>query len=135
MRLVALTKVDRVDTEPLELAVEDVKTLLAGSFLQDAPIMPVSAMTGTGIRELSLELQKIAAKLEPRPPGRSAFPADRQGFPYSGVRDGRYRDCVRGSREGLGRGEIIPSGALARVRSLEVHDKPVQEASAGQGLP
>lgn len=130
--LVALTKVDRVDTELLELAVEDVKTLLTGSFLQDAPIMPVSAMTGTGIKELSLELQKIAAKLEPRPRGGALFlPIDR-AFPIAGfgtvVTGTAYAGAVKVSDEV----EIIPSGALARVRSLEVHDKPVQEASAGQ---
>jgi len=130
--LVALTKVDRVDDELQQLATEDVKSLLEGTFLQDAQILPVSAMTGTGIKELSLALQGIAARIQPRPRGGALFlPVDRV-FPIVGfgtvVTGTAYAGSVKVSDEV----EIVPSGALARVRSLEVHDKPVQEAFAGQ---
>lgn len=130
--LVALTKVDRVDRELLELAVEDVKALLEGTFLQDAPILPVSALTGTGINELALALQKVAARLQPRPGTGALFlPIDR-AFPIAGfgtvVTGTAYAGSVKVSDEV----EIIPSGSVARVRSLEVHDKQVQEAFAGQ---
>ena len=46
--LVVLTKTDLVDPELLELAIEDVREALAGSFLADAPILPVAAATGRG---------------------------------------------------------------------------------------
>ena len=52
--LVALTKIDMVDPEWLELVREDVRTFLQGTFLADAPIVPVSALTGAGLPELIL---------------------------------------------------------------------------------
>src|SRR6202521_1845422 len=47
--LVALTKADLVDVETLELARLEVRDLVAGSFLEGAPMVPVSARTGEGL--------------------------------------------------------------------------------------
>ena len=52
--LVALTKIDMVDPDLLELAKEDVATFLKGTFLENAPIYPVSSVTGEGLEALSL---------------------------------------------------------------------------------
>ena len=130
--LVALTKIDRVDPELLDLALEDVKSLLAGTFLEEAAIVPVSAHDGTGIRELLAEIENLTLDLEPRSSKGALFlPIDR-AFPISGfgtvVTGTAYAGSVRPGEEL----EILPSGATARVRSLEVHEKPVNEAFAGQ---
>jgi len=130
--LVALTKIDRVDPELLDLALEDVKSLLAGTFLEEATIVPVSANDGTGIRELLAEIENLTLDLEPRSSKGALFlPIDR-AFPISGfgtvVTGTAYAGSVRPGEEL----EILPSGASARVRSLEVHEKPVNEAFAGQ---
>ena len=58
--LVALTKIDAVDPELVELAEEDVRELLAGTFLESAPIYPVSGVKGTGIDELRAALSDLA---------------------------------------------------------------------------
>src|SRR6476469_6089677 len=50
--LVALTKSDKVDAEMLELARADVEALVKGSFLENAPIVPVSSRTGEGVADL-----------------------------------------------------------------------------------
>ena len=50
--LVALTKIDMVDPDLLELAKEDVATFLKGTFLENAPIYPVSSVTGEGLEAL-----------------------------------------------------------------------------------
>ncbi len=50
--IVALTKVDMVEEEWLELVQEDIKEFLASTFLKDAPIVPVSSTTGQGLEEL-----------------------------------------------------------------------------------
>ncbi len=63
--LVALTKVDMVDDDMLELAKEEVQEFLIGSCLENAPIFPVSAVKGTGLQELKdyiLHLNKELAK-------------------------------------------------------------------------
>jgi len=130
--LVALTKIDRVDQELLELATEDVKNLLAGTFLEKAPFVPVSAQDGTGIKELLEEIQKMALGLEPRSSeGPFFLPIDR-AFPISGfgtvVTGTAYAGAVKVGDEV----QILPSGNLVRVRSLEVHEQGVAEAFAGQ---
>ncbi len=130
--IVALTKTDRVDKELLDLAAEDVSGLLRGTFLETAPIVPVSAQDGSGIPELLEEIVKLAGSLSPRTSGGPLFlPIDRV-FPVSGfgtvVTGTAYSGKVSVGEEV----EILPSGAKARVRSLEIHDENVTEALAGQ---
>ena len=50
--LVAVTKIDMVDPELLELAVEDISEFLKGTFLEGAPLFPVSSQTGEGVDKL-----------------------------------------------------------------------------------
>jgi selenocysteine-specific elongation factor len=130
--LVALTKIDRVDRELLEMATEDVRNLLAGTFLEKAPLVPVSAQDGSGIKELLKEIQEMTLGLEPRSSEGPLFlPIDR-AFPISGfgtvVTGTAYAGAVKIGDEV----EILPSGNRVRVRSLEVHEQGVKEAFAGQ---
>src|SRR5262249_24456089 len=64
--LVALTKSDMVDDEILELARAEVEDFVRGSFLEDAPIIPVSSKTGAGITDLKAALATLAERLEPK---------------------------------------------------------------------
>ena len=76
--MIALTKIDLVDEEMLELAREDVSSFVRGGFLEEAPLIPVSAATGQGIPELLAALERLAARVPERPPS-SLFrlPVDR----------------------------------------------------------
>src|SRR3712207_2852419 len=58
--IVVLTKADMVDAETLELVRLEVRELVAGSFLEGAPILDVSARTGAGIPELRATLAGLA---------------------------------------------------------------------------
>lgn len=132
--LVALTKTDRVEEEFLELVLEDVKALLEGTFLAESPIIPVSASTGRGIPELLGQIQALSKLLKPRSRDGALFlPIDR-AFPISGfgtvVTGTAYSGSLRIGEEV----QMLPSGAIARVRSLEVHDASVSEAFAGQRI-
>src|SRR5450755_2835437 len=60
--LVAVTKTDRVDKDLLGVTVSDVRDLVAGSFLENAPIVPVSSKTGDGLPELKRALVALAAE-------------------------------------------------------------------------
>ena len=62
---VALTKVDMVDADWLELVQEDVRTFLQGTFLEGAPIFPVSSSTGQGIPALREHILACASSLPP----------------------------------------------------------------------
>ena len=76
--LVVLTKTDLVDEEWRDLVIEDVGDFVKGTFLEKAPIVPVSSMTGDGIPEFIKTLDELSARLPGRPPS-SLFrlPVDR----------------------------------------------------------
>ena len=110
--LVVLTKIDRVDPEFLELALEDVQTLLRGTFLENSPIVPVSAVNGKGIDRLLEEIQKLSRSLKPRSSEGAFFlPVDRV-FPISGfgtvVTGTTYNGEVRVGEEV----QLLPSGKI-----------------------
>ena len=65
--LVALTKIDMVDEEMLELAQEDIREFTRGSFLENAPVIPVSAATGQGLPEFGRTLDGRSRQVEARP--------------------------------------------------------------------
>ena len=68
---IALTKIDMVDEEWLELVTEDVRTFTQGTFLEDAPIVPVSATTGAGLDDWQRTLGELCAQV-PERSGRAA---------------------------------------------------------------
>ncbi|MBP1749124.1 MAG: selB [Deltaproteobacteria bacterium] len=65
--LIALTKVDLVDEEILELATDDIKEFVKGTFLENAPVVPVSAKTGSGIDQLQDAIEELTRKVESKP--------------------------------------------------------------------
>jgi len=130
--LVVLTKTDRVETEFIELVLEDVKSLLKGTFLENAAIIPVSASSKSGIPELLKEIEKLSKRLKPRSRKGALFlPVDR-AFPISGFGTVVTGTAYSGSVKVGDDVQMLPSGTIARVRSLEVHETGVTEAFAGQ---
>src|SRR5215467_10173416 len=64
--LVVITKKDLVEEELLPLVEDDARALVAGSFLEDAPIIAVSSRTGTGLDELKSQIIEIGHKVPAR---------------------------------------------------------------------
>lgn len=130
--LVALTKADMVDEEWLELVTDDVAEYLNGTFLENAPIVPVSSLKGDGIPELIAALDEMAGGLEEQPAsGPFRLPVDRV-FTMKG-----FGTVITGTAIG-GRVEvgqelmIYPQGLTSRVRGLQVHNQEEQSARRGQ---
>jgi selenocysteine-specific elongation factor len=129
--VVALTKVDLVEGEWLELVEDEIREALRGTFLERAAVLRVSAKTGEGIEPLKRALADAASGLEERRtddlfrmPVDRAFTLKGVGTVVTGtVWAGRVMkdDIVR----------VLPSGQEARVKSLEVHDRKAEESSAG----
>ena len=67
--IVALTKTDLVDAELLELAEEEIREEFEGSFLENAPIVRVSAKSGDGISDLINEIDRMVNSLDERTHG------------------------------------------------------------------
>ncbi len=130
--LIALTKIDLVDEEMLELAREDVRSFVRGTFLEEAPLLPVSAATGQGIPEFVAALERLAARVPERPPS-SLFrlPVDRV-FTMKGFGTVITGTLVSGRVQVGDPVMIYPQGISSRVRGLQVHNEAVAAAEAGQ---
>jgi selenocysteine-specific elongation factor len=129
---VALTKIDMVDEEWLELVREDVRTFLRGTFLGDAPIVPVSSLTGDGFPELILTIGKAADEVEEGADvGLFRLPVDRV-FTIKGFGTVVTGTLASGKVAVGEEVEISPIGLRARVRGVQVHNQAVETAEAGQ---
>src|SRR5215212_5777476 len=123
--VVAVTKADTVDDETLELAVEEARELVPG-----AEVVAVSAKTGAGLDELRAALGRV--RVEERDGGRATRLYVDRVFTIQGLGTIVTGTLWSGS---IAVGDVLrvePSGAAARVRSVQVHDAPVSRAEAGQ---
>lgn len=130
--LIVLTKVDLADPDFLDLVEEDLRENLKGTFLRNAPLVRVSAVSGEGLPELKATLAEELGKLPTRDldaPFR--MPLDRvflkPGFGTvvtGSLWSGRLR---KGDRV-----EILPLGEQTKVRGVQVHGSAAEEAVAGQ---
>ena len=130
--LVALTKKDLVDPEWLDLVQEEVRTFLGGTFLQEAPILPVSALSGEGLSELRDALASLSAEPHPRRgDGIVRLPIDRV-FTIRGFGTVVTGTLWTGSLTVGDEVAVLPKDLHSRVRRLQVHNENVEQALAGQ---
>jgi selenocysteine-specific elongation factor len=129
--LVVLTKADLVDDAWLGLVREDVTNLLAGTSLQNAPIVAVSSTTGAGLDQLREALDAELAKTAQRPDvGRPRLPVDRS-FAMSGFGTVVTGTLVGGALQQGAELALLPAGRRVRIRGLQQHNRPVEEARPG----
>jgi len=129
--LVVVTKTDLVDEEWLELALEDISEFTLGTFLEEAPVIPVSAAKGDGIPDCITALDDISREI-PRHPPATLFrlPVDRV-FTMKG-----FGTVITGTLTSgkIRIGETVmvyPSRLTSKVRGIQVHNQGVEEAVAG----
>jgi len=129
--LVALTKVDLVDDDLADAAEEEVRELIEGTFLEDSPVIHVSATTGQGIDELRAALVAQLEHARPkadrgifRVPVQRSFMLEGHGTVITGVPlAGRVRigDTL----------EVVPGRKKCRVRAIQAYHRDVDEGRAG----
>jgi selenocysteine-specific elongation factor len=130
--LVIITKTDTVDEELLSLVNAEAEELVMGSFLEGAPILSVSARQLAGLEELKAALREVALKVPARSSEMVArLPVDR-AFTMRGFGAVVTGTLVAGEIEEGDELELLPAGARARVRGLQVHGAQVRRAVAGQ---
>src|SRR5690606_19583749 len=109
------------DAESIELAIDDVRTTLAGTAFAGAPIVPCSAVTGEGLEELRIAVRRLEGALPPRPlRDRPILPIDRV-FTLKGhgtVVTGTLLRGRLGGPGGQGSWTLHPAGA--RREAIEV---------------
>ncbi|MCL2857990.1 MAG: selenocysteine-specific translation elongation factor [Oscillospiraceae bacterium] len=129
--VVAITKADVVEPEWLELVAEDIRQLVAGSFLEGAPIQPVSAHTGQGLDELRALLSAACNSAQGKAEaGDCRVPVDRV-FSVDGFGTVITGTMIEGALREGDEIEVYPTGLRTRVRNLQVHSKDVEIAPAG----
>jgi len=130
--VVALTKIDKVDEEWQKLVIEDTREKLAGSFLEDAAIISVSALDMEGIAALKTEINNLVDKISGKETGNNTyFPIDRV-FTLKGFGTIVTGTLFRGIIEVEDELELYPQSKKLRVRSLQVHNTKVQKVYPGQ---
>jgi selenocysteine-specific elongation factor len=129
--VVVLTKTDLVDDAWLGLVREEVARVLTGSSLQRAPIIAASSTTGEGLDDVRRALDAELALTAPRPDlGRARLPVDRS-FAMSGFGTVVTGTLVGGTLTHGADVVILPAGTRARIRGLQQHNQPVEEARPG----
>jgi selenocysteine-specific elongation factor len=131
--LVVLTKIDLLDDpEWLDLVREDVRTFLSGTFLEGAPMIAVSAVTGEGLDELRRELDRLVTEVAARSPsGPFRLPVDRV-FSMKGFGTVVTGTSISGRLHVGDTAIIYPSAHKTKVRGLQVHNLDVEEVLPGQ---
>jgi selenocysteine-specific elongation factor len=130
--LVAITKADAVEREMLDLVRADIEELVAGSFLERAPVVAVSARTGEGLDALRDVLRGIGETAAGRREGGPArLPVDRV-FSMRGFGTVVTGTLATGRLDAERTVSILPGGRIVKVRGLQVHGERVPRAVAGQ---
>jgi len=130
--LVVITKRDLVDSELLETVRLEVREFVAGSFLEGAPVVAVSARTGEGLDDLRREVLRLSLATPARPidlPFR--LPIDRS-FVIKGFGTVVTGTLAAGRIGKEAEVEIFPQGRKVRVRGVQVHNEAANAAVAGQ---
>ncbi len=129
--IIVLTKIDKADADMRELVADEVRTLVRGTFLEGAPVIGASALTGEGIDQLVDTINRMVAETPPhdvtgvfRMPIQRIFSAKGfgtiiTGVPMSGL--AKIGDTL----------EILPPGKTGRVRALQAYKAEVGEIRAG----
>ncbi|GAB6142632.1 selenocysteine-specific translation elongation factor [Desulfocicer niacini] len=128
---IAMTKIDLVDEELMELAMEDILEFTQGTFLEDAPIVPVSATTGEGLEDFKKTLNELCHKIPPRTASPIfRLPVDRV-FSMKGFGTVITGTLASGKINVGDNIMIFPSRITSKVRGIQVHGNSVETVTAG----
>ena len=130
--IVALTKIDMVEKDWLDLVRSEIADYLQGTFLADAPIIPVSAVQQQGLADLIAAIDATVKKIDEKvDDGIFRLPVDRvftmKGF-GTVVTGTLVSDHIKTGEEI----QVLPGNITTRVRGIQVHNQATEEAWAGQ---
>jgi selenocysteine-specific elongation factor len=130
--IIALTKIDRVPPERISQVEAEVVTMLRGTFLGGAPILPISNITGEGFDGFLKALQDLVKSIRPKPvdgifrlPVRKAFSIKGQGTVITGI---PVSGMVKVGDEVV----LLPQDISGRISGLQVYGKTAEQVLAGQ---
>ena len=130
--IIVITKADLVDDEEwFDLIRKDIRQLAENSFLAEAPIVTVSAVSGMGLPELVNSIEGMIQKCPPKKDiGRARLPIDRV-FSIKGFGTVVTGTMLDGAFKIGQQVELLPSKKIARIRGLQSHRKKLEETEPG----
>ncbi len=128
---VALTKIDLVEEEILQIAEEEISDFTKGTFLQDFPVIKISAKTGEGIGELKEFLQEMCSKVEQRHTGKLFRMFIDRIFSVKGFGTIVNGSVISGHLKKKDSVYLLPVEKKLRIRRMERHGNEVEEITAG----
>jgi selenocysteine-specific elongation factor len=130
--ITVLTKSDLVDEETLDVVRMEARDFVRGSFLEDAPIVAVSAKTGAGLEELRRAMVSVASETQTKDANAPMrLPIDRV-FTIRGFGTVVTGTLISGTVRKEQEVQVHPLGLRTRVRSVQVHGASANHAVAGQ---
>jgi selenocysteine-specific elongation factor len=130
--ITVLTKSDLVDRETLDVVRMEIEDFVRGSFLENSQTIAVSSLTGAGIDDLKQALSGTASQLPARNSNAIArLPIDRV-FTMKGFGTVVTGTLISGTIRKDDELVVLPGGHRLRVRGVQVHGAPADQAVAGQ---
>jgi selenocysteine-specific elongation factor len=129
---IALTKVDRVAPSRVNEIQAEIAALLAGTALENAPVFPVSAVTGEGIAELKSHLMRAARDCPPRTASGNFRLAIDRCFSIAGAGLVVTGTAVSGTVAVGDQIRVLEAKLSARVRTIHAQNTPLASGRAGQ---
>jgi selenocysteine-specific elongation factor len=129
--VVALTKVDLADDDWAQLVREDLAKFFAGSFLEGAPVVGVSSVTGEGVEDVRAALKAALLEVPPRPPGGAFRMAIDRVFSMRGFGTVVAGTVASGEVHPRDELEVQPLGRRVRVRGVQSRHEAVDVATVG----
>ena len=130
--IVALTKVDCVEADSLNIVIEEIKNFLVGTFLEDAPIIPVSSITGQGFEVFYEALKELVGSIKPkstdgifRLPVERTFSVKGYGTVVTGI-------PVSGSAKVGDEVVLFPHEIKSRIKAIQVYKRDSDTVMTGQ---
>jgi selenocysteine-specific elongation factor len=130
--IIAITKIDRVEEEFIELVKDDILTELAGTVFENVPFVVVDSLSKKGIDEIKNLIINTLKEIEMRDAkGAFRLPID-QVFTVKGQGTVVRGTVYEGSVEEGQALKIMPKGLEVKARQIQVHHQPALKAYAGQ---
>lgn len=130
--VVAVTKIDAVDPSLVPIVVEDVRALLAETPLRDAPVCPVSSITGAGLEDLKGSILEVSRQIERSAPTAPFRMAVDRVFTVQGRGTVITGSVLRGKVTPGDTLEVFPGAHLCRARDLQTHGLQQEALARGQ---
>ncbi len=129
--IVAITKKDLVDSEWITLIKEEISDLLKESLFIDSPIIELSSVTGDGVDDLILQIEKEAELINSNKIKSKPRLAIDRSFVISGFGSVVTGTLIEGSLDVGQEVELVKSHQMGRIRGLHIHNKPYDHAEPG----